>query len=97
MLQNYVIIDTQSEPNYCDNIVLWDGDTNKWNLPPNHIALSQNDTPTKIWEKANSNTWILVDSIGQGGIGWEWDGTYLITNQPMPVSQNNTTSGTETF
>jgi len=97
MLQSYVLIDIKSNPNYCDNVVIWDGDTNKWNPPLNHIALSQKDTPVKVWEQIDSDTWNLVPSIGGGGIGWEWDGTYLITNESMPESQNIEVTGTETF
>lgn len=84
-IQSYVLINTDIIPNVCDNLIMWDGDTNIWNPPQDHIALLQISTPSKNWDwDTNTNAWILTDTIGQGGIGYTWDGTSLITNEAQP-------------
>lgn len=95
--QNYCIINEQD--NVCDNIVVWDGDTQTWTPPAQHLALVQATTPTKIWgENAEKTDWILVDSVGQGDIGWTWDGAFLTTNEPKPEPIVHTTvTGAQTL
>ena len=85
MQQNYCIVNTETIPNYCENVVNWDGDVNNWSPPSGTIALLQAETPSRDWSfDANSNTYILVDSIGRGSIGWTWNGKILVTNRPQP-------------
>lgn len=84
-IQNYLLINTSITPETCDNLILWNGDTNTWSPPGSHIALLQATTPSKDWEwDSTSNTWILSESTGNGRIGCTWDGTFLITNEPKP-------------
>lgn len=70
--------------NICENIVVWDGNSETWQPPLGYLMLVQATTPTKIWVLTVDNTYVLGDSIGDGDIGWTWDGTYLTTNQPQP-------------
>ena len=71
--------------NICDNICVWDGDPNTWTPPENYLMLVQATTPTKVWVLNEAKTeYVLTDSIGDGGIGFTWDGTYLTTNEPQP-------------
>ena len=79
--QNYLMI----EENVVTNIVLWDGNTQTWQPPQDAIMLVDETTPTKIWElNAEKTEYVLVDSIGDSNIGFTWDGTFCITNQPKP-------------
>ena len=81
--QNYCLVDLHS--NICDNVVLWDGDTNTWTPPADHIALVQATTPAKVWGLAADKTnWELIEVVGDGQIGFTWDGTFLVTNEPQP-------------
>lgn len=81
-VQKYLLIDVVA--NVCDNLILWDGDTNTWQPPENHIALLEATTPAYVWEKDGSGNWVLTEHVGYGGIGFTWDGTALTTNQPQP-------------
>lgn len=80
-IQNYCMINTQT--NVCDNVCSWDGNANTWSPPPNYLMLVQSNTPAKVWNLVN-NVWELVIQTGFGSIGFTWDGTYLITNEPQP-------------
>lgn len=82
--QNYCMINGQT--NVCDNVCMWDGDTQTWTPPPDYLMLVQATTPAKIWGLINGN-WELVETTGQGGIGFTWDGSFLITNEPQPAPQ----------
>lgn len=79
--QNYLII----QENVVTNVCLWDGDVNTWTPPAGATMLVQETTPTKIWGLVN-NEYVLVDSIGDAGIGFTWDGTYCITNETKPTT-----------
>lgn len=81
--QNYLII----ENNVVTNIVLWDGDTNTWQPPADSIALIQATTPAMVWVFDYTTipyTSQLEEVMGEGAIGFTWDGTVLTTNQPQP-------------
>lgn len=68
----------------CENVVVWDGDTNTWTPPQNYLMLAQETTPAKNWSwNESTSDWELTVQ-GSGDIGFTWDGTYLITNQPKP-------------
>lgn len=90
--QNYLLIDTTA--NVCDNITVWDGNTETWTPPADHIALVQAETPAMVWQLDASQQWTLVPQMGAGAIGFTWDGAYLITNEPQPEPQP-TTTGTQ--
>lgn len=79
--QNYLMI----QENVVTNICLWDGDVNTWQPPLNATMLVLETTPTKVWELNTEKTeYVLTNSIGDGNIGFTWDGTYCVTNQPQP-------------
>jgi hypothetical protein len=81
--KNYLLINTVN--NICENVVLWDGDTSKWKPPQNYLALIQSEVPSKDWEWDKiSSSWVLVEVMGEGQIGYTWDGTVLTTNLPHP-------------
>jgi hypothetical protein len=82
--QNYLII----EQNVVTNCVLWNGDTNKWTPPQGSIALVQSIIPARVWDLDTTLTppaYVLVEQLGQGQIGFTWDGTVLTTNEPQPI------------
>jgi hypothetical protein len=81
MNQNYCMVN--SVTNVCDNVCVWDGNPQTWTPPANYLMLVQETTPAKIWQLVG-NAYELVISVGYGGIGFTWDGTYLTTNQPQP-------------
>lgn len=90
--QNYCMVN--NETNICDNVCVWDGNPNTWTPPANYLMLVQATTPAKVWEwDLATETWSLGIEMGEGQIGFSWDGTYLITNQvqptvaPQPISQ----------
>jgi len=80
--QNYCMVNEIT--NVCDNICMWDGDTNTWKPPTGYLMLVQATTLAKnwVWDVADQ-AWVLsVEGVGQ--IGFTWDGEYLITNEPEP-------------
>jgi hypothetical protein len=82
-IQNYYLVNTAD--NICDNVVLWDGDDEGWMPPISHLALIAIETVAKVWAlDPDINDYVLVDDLAAGGIGFTWDGNYLITNQPKP-------------
>lgn len=85
-MQNYLLINT--ETNTCDNLVVWDGDTNTWQPPSTHIAMPADTTPAMVWvmdETITPPDYILSEVIGAGAIGFSWDGSVLTTDQPKPA------------
>lgn len=88
--QNYCMVNKST--NVCDNICLWDGDPNTWTPPADYLMLVQATTPTKVWAwNSTTKVWELVEQMGEGQIGFTWDGTYLTTNQPEPAPQAEVT------
>lgn len=99
--QNYLIV----EQNIVTNCVLWNGDTTQWTPPVGSIALIQATTSAMVWQLDTALTppsYVLIAKIGQGEIGYTWDGSVLTTNQlqpqpPIPAKDQPTTSGTTTI
>lgn len=99
MDQDYLAINPS---NVVDNIITWDGNPQTWAPPVGYTMLVKATTPALIWGKDKSVTpaiWVLQKVIGVGEVGFTWDGTVVITNQPEPQpptpSENQpTTSGT---
>ena len=91
--QNYLII----EANVVTNLVVWDGDTSIWTPPEGSIALVQATTPAMVWVlNADKTDFVLTEQMGAGAIGFTWDGTNCITNEPKPeVPVQPTTTGTQ--
>ena len=91
--QQYLII----EANVVTNVVVWNGDTTQWTPPQGSIALVQATTPAKVWVyDIVQKQWNLNEVMGAGSIGFTWDGTYCITNQPQPTNPQVSTTGTVT-
>ena len=79
-MENYLMI----QNNVVTNVVIWDGGS-EWNPPSNATMLQQKITPALIWEiNIEQTVWSLVEVIGQGQIGYTWDGAILTTNEPEP-------------
>lgn len=73
------------QENIVTNIVLWNGETSQWNPPNDAIMLVQSTTPTKIWALNEDKTdFVLTESIGDGAIGFTYDGQFCVTNQEKP-------------
>ena len=80
--QNYLII----ESNVVTNNVVWDGNTQDWTPPIDSIQLVQETTQATVWQlNADKTDYVLVEELGQGDIGFTWDGIVLTTNQPKPT------------
>jgi len=76
----------QIQNNLVTNTVEWDGDTNTWQPPADATMLVQSTTPAMLWDyDYTNNTWDLKEFIGLGGIGFTWNGTAVITNEPKPT------------
>lgn len=79
--QNYLII----EQNIVTNVTVWNGDTTQWTPPQGSIALAQATTPAMVWVlDAETKEYVLQEQVGEGQIGFTWDGTVLTTNEPKP-------------
>jgi hypothetical protein len=79
--QNYLMI----QDNVVINICVWDGNTQTWQPPQDATMLVLATTPTKIWELNTEKTdYVLTDSIGNADIGFTWEGSFAVTNQPKP-------------
>lgn len=86
-IQNYLLINTSIDPAICENICVWDGNVETWNPGENYIALPLANTISMEWSwDYSTNTWIMIDSPGQGKIGYIWNGEKLVTNLPSPTS-----------
>lgn len=86
--QNYLII----EQNIVTNIVVWNGDTTQWTPPQGSIALVQATTSAMVWASNGlvPPEWVLTETMGDGAIGFTWDGTVLTTNEPKPPKPPST-------
>lgn len=72
--------------NICDNVILWDGNTDTWQPPDNYLVLNQATTPARIWEWNESlNDYELVTVLGKGDLFDTWDGFVLTTEQEKPI------------
>ena len=82
--QNYL----QIQNNVVTNIVIWDGNTSTWTPPSDASMFAQETTLAEVWVNTNpineTPNWILQEVMGAGDIGFTWDGTILMTNQPQP-------------
>jgi hypothetical protein len=74
------------ENNVVTNFVEWDGNPNTWMPPADATMLVQSTTPSMLWNYDYINEiWFLEEFMGCGGIGFTWDGSVVITNQPKPI------------
>jgi hypothetical protein len=83
--QNYLMINQST--NVVDNVCIWDGNPDTWSPPADYMLLVQADTLALvwIWDEAIPD-WVLAQQLGQGQIGFTWNGTECVTNEPKPVS-----------
>lgn len=95
MNQNYLMINEST--NVVDNICVWDGNTQTWTPPPNYLMLVQSTTIALIWQLNEENTdYVLVPLEGAASIGFTWNGSECVTNEPKPeVPVQPVTSGTQ--
>jgi hypothetical protein len=85
-IQSYLVINTSLSPAVCENICVWDGNTETWNPGENYTAMPLESTTALVWEyEKSSKSFVLVERIGGGRVGYTWDGTKLITNATMPT------------
>ena len=69
--------------NICENVSLDDRPLNEIQLSEPYFVIDLETTITIHWTwDIETNSWIQVEAIGSGGIGYTWDGTKLI--QPTP-------------
>ena len=98
MNQDYLMINDST--NTVENVVTWDGNSDTWQPPQGYTMLVQTTTPAMVWGlNEDATDWILVEQIGVATIGFTWDGTACITDQPKPPKPQAqpTTEGTQTL
>jgi hypothetical protein len=81
--QNYLMINQST--NIVDNVCLWDGNPNTWQPPAGYLMLVQATTMALIWiwDKPIDD-WVLTQQMGQAQIGFVWNGSECVTNEPKP-------------
>lgn len=85
--QNYLLINKTT--NVVENVCYWDGDTSKWQPEENSFALPLDTTPSLVWQLNQDKTdFVLTSVLGQGAIGFTWNGAALTTNESKPAAPN---------
>ena len=83
--QNYFVV----EENIVTNLVLWDGNVNTWQPPAGATMLVADTILGMVWQPIYVNKkitdYVLVEIMGEGDIGFTWNGTVLTTNEPKPA------------
>lgn len=96
--QNYLMINEST--NVVDNVCLWDGNPDTWQPPAGYLMLVQATTMALvwIWDSAIPD-WVLSQQMGQGQIGFTWNGAECVTNDPKPEppQPQPVTQGTQTL
>lgn len=86
MNQNYLMVNQST--NVVDNICFWDGNSSMWQPPSGYLMLIQATTPAIVWQPVGSGhtitDWVLTEVIGAGSVGFTWNGTECLTNEPKP-------------
>lgn len=83
--KNYLII----ESNVVTNSVLWDGNTETWQPPPQCLMIVNEETEALVWTLTEDQLdTVLAPVLGAGAIGFTWDGSTLKTNEPKPIQKN---------
>lgn len=81
--QNYLMINQST--NTVENVCLWDGNPNTWQPPAGYLMLVQATTMALVWVwDAAIKDYVLGQQMGQGQIGFVWNGTECVTNEPKP-------------
>ena len=82
--QQYLMIPTATS--VVENVCVWNGDLNTWQLPTDALMLVQADTPAMVWQlNVDKTDYVLVEQIGLATIGFTWDGTVCTTNEAKPT------------
>lgn len=93
--QEYLMINEST--NIVDNVCIWNGDVNTWQPPAGFLMLVLATTPAMVWELNTDKTdYVLTEKLGAAGVGFTWNGTVCITDDPKP-DPNVQTSGTQTL
>jgi hypothetical protein len=81
--QNYLMINEST--NVVDNVCVWDGNPDTWQPPAGYLMLVQATTMAVVWVWDGAiKDYVLSQQIGQGQIGFTWNGTECMTNEPKP-------------
>lgn len=84
MNQNYLMINKAT--NTVVNVCVWDGNTNTWAPPSGTLMLVQSTTPAMIWAYSDAaQDYVLTEVVGQGQIGFTWNGAACVTNTAKPT------------
>ena len=80
--KNYCMINDETK--ICENIVVWDGGSD-WTPPNGYTLLPQETIFANVWAVNKEKTdYEIQKIIGQGQIGFVWDGENLNTNLEKP-------------
>lgn len=94
VLENYLMI----QNNVVTNVCVWDGNPDTWTPPADATMLPQATTMALVWFWDGAITdYVLTQEMGQGQIGFTWNGTECVTNEPKPAPpiDQPVTSGTQ--
>lgn len=82
--ENYLMVNKTN--NVCENIVIWDGNTETWTPPSEYLMLQASETWADIWVlNADKTEYQIASEKGAARIGFVWDGVKLKTNEPKPT------------
>jgi hypothetical protein len=94
--QNYLMVNEST--NVVDNVCFWDGNPDTWQPPAGYLMLVQATTMALVWLwDSTIKDFVLGQQMGQGQIGFTWNGVECITNEPKPAppQPQPTTEGTQ--
>lgn len=81
--QNYLMINQST--NVVDNVCLWDGNPNTWQPPAGYLMQPQATTMALVWVWDKPvDDYVLAQEMGGGQIGFVWNGSECVTNEPKP-------------
>lgn len=84
-MENYLQINKNT--NVVENVCIWDGNSSTWTPPSDALMLVQATMPAMVWQwKSIQNDYVLIEQMGQGQIGYTWNGTVCTTNEPKPIN-----------
>lgn len=71
--------------NVVENVCAWDGNPNTWQPPAGYLMLVQATTMAVVWVWDSAiKDYVLGQQMGQGQIGFTWNGSECVTNAPKP-------------
>lgn len=83
MNQNYLMINQST--GVVENICLWNGDNDIWTPPANTLMLLAAETYATIWAyDSQQEDYVLSRQLGRSSIGFTWNGSECVTNEPKP-------------